>query len=314
MSRVLITGGAGFIGRWVVAECLRRDWGVTVFDNLFAGSLDNIEEFATQINFVRGDILNKEQLKQACAQVRPDVVIHLAAYHYIPYCNDHPEETIRVNVEGTHAVLNAAAEAGAARAVIASSGVVYPGVDSVLREDGAVEPPDVYGLSKLMAEKVAEYIGRTTSMMCVSARLFNTYGPFETNPHLIPHIVEEMRKGDDIHLGNIHTKRDYIYVEDTARFLVELANAPVEKHEVVNIGTGEEYSAEEIVHFMSGIQQRPLHIISDNARVRSVDKLHQRAGISKLRELTGFEPGVQIQEGLARLLRFESLIPLGDAE
>ena len=90
---------------------------------------------------------------------RPDVVIHLAAYHFIPYCNDHPEETLRVNVEGTHSVLTAAANAGAGRAVIASSGVVYPGVDTVLSEDGPVEPPDVYGLSKLLAENVAEYVG-----------------------------------------------------------------------------------------------------------------------------------------------------------
>ncbi len=313
MSRVLITGGAGFIGRWVVAECLRRNWTVTVFDNLFAGTLDNIAEFAPQVNFVQGDILNQDHLKRTCADVRPDVVIHLAAHHYIPYCNDHPEETLRVNVEGTHSVLHAAADAGARHAVIASSGVVYPGVDSVLREDGVVEPPDVYGLSKLMAENIAEYIGRTSSMACVSARLFNTYGPFETNPHLIPHIIDEMRKGNDIHLGNIHTKRDYIYVEDTAKLLVELANASVEKHEVVNVGTGEEYSAEEIVQFISGIRQRPLHIISDNARVRAVDKLHQRAGIAKLRDLIGMEPAVQIREGLTRLLRFESLIPVGEA-
>ena len=122
-----------------------------------------------------------------------------------------------------------------------------------------------------------------------------------------------MHKGNEIHLGNIHTKRDYIYVEDTAKLLVELADTEIEKHAIVNVGTGDEYSAEEIVHFMSDIQQQPLRIISDTARVRSVDKLHQRAGIAKLRELTGVEPSVEIREGLARLLRFESLISVGEA-
>ena len=314
MSRVLITGGAGFIGRWVVAECLRRNWAVTVFDNLCAGTLDNIEEFSTQIDFVQGDILNQQQLKTECVRARPDVVIHLAAYHFIPYCNAHPEETLRVNVEGTYSVLSAAADVGARRAVIASSGVVYPSIDSVLTEDGLVEPPDIYGLSKLMAENAAEFAGRTTSMACISARLFNTYGPHETNPHLIPHIVEEMHKGAQIHLGNIHTKRDYIYVEDTARLLVELAEVASEDHAIVNVGTGKEYSAEEIVQFMSEIQKQSLHIVSDTTRVRSVDKLHQRAGVVKLRELTGTEARVEIREGLARLMRFESLVPHVDVE
>lgn len=309
MQRVFITGGAGFIGRWVVAECLRRRWKVTVYDNLCAGTLDNLEEFSAEIEFVRGDVLDQRLLESECARVRPEVVIHLAALHFIPYCNAHPEETLRVNAEGTFTVLKAAVAAGAERAVIASSGIVYPGVDSLLKEEVQVEPPDVYGLSKVLAENVAEYMGRTTLLACVSARLFNTYGPFETNPHLIPHIMEEVHKGTDIHLGNIHTKRDYIYVEDTARLLVECAEAATEAHTIVNVGTGEEYSAEEIVRVTGEIQNQPLRILSDPARVRSVDKLHQRADITTLRHLTGAEPRIHLREGLTRLLQFESLLP-----
>src|SRR5690606_12455645 len=100
-----------------------------------------------------------------------------------------------------------AAKGGARTAVVASSGVLYPSVDDILDEDIPVEPIDIYGLSKLMTEQVARYVATATDMSCVAARLFNTYGPYETNPHLIPHIMECLHRGPSIPLGNIHTKR-----------------------------------------------------------------------------------------------------------
>lgn len=308
MQRVLITGGAGFIGRWVAQRALDEGCKVAVYDNLSAGSLDHVAAFADRISLFQNDIMDDEALRAAFGSFRPDTVIHLAALHFIPYCNAHPTETLRINTEGTYAVLDAAQAAGTERAVVASSGIVYPSLDEVLEEDGPIAPPDIYGLSKRMAEEVTAYIARTTGMRAVVARLFNTYGPFETNPHLIPHIVERLHRGRIVDLGNIHTKRDYVYVEDVARLLVAAARAAESDFHVVNVGTGVEASAEEIVGVMSDLMGETIEIEVDPTRVRKVDKMHQRASTRRLEALTGQRATHDLREGLQKLLEYESLL------
>ena len=305
---VFITGGAGFIGRWLVKQCLAEGYDVAAYDNLCAGRMDNILDFVDQIDFYEADIRDEEALTSALEETRPDYVFHLAAHHFIPFCNEHPRETLQVNVEGTYAVLSAAADAGATAAVLASTGGLYPSRDEDLTEDISPAPPDIYGLSKLLAENTAEHISRTTSLTCVAARIFNTYGPYETNPHLIPHIMESLHSGPSIELGNIHTKRDYIYVEDMARLLLACAEAETDSFTTVNIGTGVEYSAEEIVETLSDLLDTEITIDVDEERVRAVDKMHQRAAIDRLRKLTGTEPQFALEDGLSKLLQHEQLM------
>jgi UDP-glucose 4-epimerase len=305
---VLITGGAGFIGRALVDRCLRAGHAVTVIDNLCAGRLSNLEPFLDGITFVEADILDAGRVDEVMAQARPALVFHLAAHHFIPFCNEHPQETLRVNVEGTHVVLSAAAAHGADVAVVASSGAFYPSRDDLLREDLGARPVDVYGLSKQMTEHTAEFIANTTGMTCVAARLFNTYGPYETNPHIVPHIVECLRRGPLVELGNIHTRRDYIYVEDVADLLLRCARGVDGGYTTVNVGTGVEYSAEQIVRLIEQALGTPVEIRVDDTRVRAVDKLHQRADIARLEALTGTRPAHSLMEGLERLLHHEQLL------
>jgi UDP-glucose 4-epimerase len=305
---IFITGGAGFIGRWLVNCCLQDGHAVTVYDNLCAGRLANLAEFQDRITFYQADILDEEQLEAAMAETQPDLVFHLAAHHFIPFCNENPLETLRVNAEGTYAVLQQAANAGVDTAVVASSGVVYPSVDDPLTEDMDTVPPDVYGLSKLMTEQVAEHMAQTTNMTCVAARLFNTYGAYETNPHLIPHIVESLHAGPEIPLGNIYTKRDYIYVEDVANLLLQSALHATDSYSVVNVGTGMEYSAEEIVEVISDLIGTDIHIDVDQSRIRAVDKMHQRADTTRLQQLTDTKAQHSLEDGLTKLLREEQLL------
>jgi UDP-glucose 4-epimerase len=305
--RVLITGGAGFIGRWVVARCLEQGYQVVVYDNLKAGSVDHLLEFSGRVDFYQADILDVATLRMVISEVHPEIVFHLAALHFIPYCNAHPQETLRVNVEGTYNVLEAAAHAGVRTAVVASSGAIYPSVEGLIPETLPPAPVDIYGLSKLLTEQVAAYFAHTKAIACVAARLFNTYGPFETNPHLIPHIIASLQQGPTVELGNIYTKRDYIYVEDVARLLVALGERVTEGYEVVNVGTGQEYSAEEIIQTLAELMGQEIKIQIDPARVRPVDKLHQQADTTRLYKLTGMRPTITLREGLARLLQHEGL-------
>jgi UDP-glucose 4-epimerase len=307
-GNVLITGGAGFIGRALVGRCLQAGHRVTVVDNLCAGRVRNLEPFLDKIDFCEADILDEMRVRELMASARPDMVFHLAAHHFIPFCNAHPRETLRVNVEGTYAVLSEAARQGVRVAVVASTGALYPSRDDRLGEGVEAAPADVYGLSKHMAEQIARYIAATTNMASVAARLFNTYGPHETNPHLIPHIMESVKRGPSVELGNIHTKRDYIYVDDVAELLYRCARNCTAKHAVVNLGTGVEYSAEEIVNIVGRLLHIDLEINVNASIVRAVDKLHQRADTDRCEALTGTHPRYSLIEGLRRLLVHEDLI------
>jgi UDP-glucose 4-epimerase len=311
-KRAFITGGAGFIGRWIVDRCLRSEVAVTVYDNFCAGPRENLAAFADRITIVEGDILDRETLAAAVADAAPNLLFHMAAHHFIPFCDAHPDETLRVNVEGTYAVLDVAAQAGVDTAVVASSGAIYPSVDELISEDLPSAPVDVYGLSKLLTENVCEHVARTTDLQIVAARLFNTYGPFETNPHLIPHIMESLQDGPVVPLGNIHTKRDYIYVEDIARLLFAAGTADLSRYPngyaVTNVGTGVEYSAEEIIETLRELTGSAIEIKQRSNRTRAVDKLHQRADTARLMALTGTSAQYSLREGLSKLLEHEGLL------
>jgi UDP-glucose 4-epimerase len=310
-NNALITGGAGFIGRWLVDRCLQAGYDVTVYDNFCAGSRDNIADFADRITILEADILDRDALAEAMAAAQPSVVFHLAAHHFIPFCDAHPDETLRVNVDGTYNVLEAAATAGVQTAVVASSGAIYPSVDELISEDLTAAPVDVYGLSKLLTEGVCEHLARTTDLQVVAARLFNTYGAYETNPHLIPHIMESLHEGPVVPLGNIHTKRDYIYVEDMADLLFALSKADLSDHAngyvATNVGTGIEYSAEEIIETLRDLTGTSIEIKQRANRARAVDKLHQRADTTRLMALTSTSAQHDLRQGLSKLLAHEQL-------
>lgn len=306
-TSALITGGAGFIGRATALRCLAQDWRVTVYDNFCAGKRENLAEFRRRIELIEGDVTDAAALSGAIQRAEPDIVFHLAAHHFIPFCNAHPQETIRVNGEGTFAVLSAACEHGVRDAVVASSGVLYPGREGALSETESPVIGDVYSLSKQITEEVCRYFATTCGMNCVAARLFNTYGPYETNPHVIPHIMESLHSGPCVRLGNTAPRRDYIYVEDVANLLVHLAEA-ASGYLAVNVGTGVEYSVTDIVAELSRLLSHDIEVITDPSRVRTVDKMHQIADTTLLQQVTGQRAQHSLTDGLAKLLRAEGLL------
>jgi SAM-dependent methyltransferase len=140
-------------------------------------------------------------------------------------------------------------------------------------------------------------------------RFFNTYGPFETNPHLLPEIMKQLREGTLIKLGNITSKRDYIFVEDIANAIKLLSlSKRIGKCEILNIGTGLEYSAEEIVNNLSKLLQREISIKVDENKLRNSDKMHQIASLIRIKELINWKPQYDIQKGLQALLDYEQLV------
>lgn len=304
-KQILVTGGAGFIGSHVVQRVLEVGATVDVIDNLFVGRRSLVPE---EVTFHELDI-RSDELSTVVSAVDPDIVVHLAALHYIPYCNEHPWEAFEVNVIGTRQILEAAATLDELeRFVYASTAAVYPPRDEPHAETDAMGPMDIYGWTKLVGENLVELFHEQTGISAASARLFNVYGPNETNDHLIPAILDQLRDGaHEIELGNLTPARDLIYVGDVSRAIVEMAAAFDSGYRVYNIGTGTERTVRTVAERVGDALGEDLDVAQAQERVRESDRPHLHASTDRIERELDWQPQVEFVDGLRRLLIAEGI-------
>ena len=259
-KRALVTGGAGFVGSNLAEKLLENDYEVIIYDNFSIDKRDNLPKAYPGLHVTHGDILQNDRLQEVFHKFDPRIVFHLAAIHYIPYCNANPIETVRVNVEGTQSVLECCKRSAISKFIFASSAAVYPSIDYACKEDQEPKPKDMYGITKFSGEMLVKQFHTLSSIPCTIARLFNIYGPKETNPHVIPHILTQLESDRPIELGNLEPKRDYIYVGDIVSALMLFAEDRRGGWDIYNVGTGQEYSVRELIAVMEQILGRTLEI------------------------------------------------------
>lgn len=301
----LITGGLGFIGN-ELARQLAPDGDVVILDNRNRVA-PRIEDLA-KIPVHEVDLVNHELTARTLAEIKPRVVYHMAAIHFIPECNADPERTLRVNVEATMGLLRACKAAGVEHVLFASSGAVYADSPRELSELSLIEPVDIYGWSKWFAEELCRWFAAREGLRITICRLFNNFGPRETNAHIIPEIIHQLRHGDQLKLGNTSTRRDYIHTSDTAQALRRLAESGHRGHRTVNVAGGQHASVDELIAMIGSVLGRKLEVVHVTDRYRSADKQVQVADIALLHQLTGWKPSTSLREGLETLLRFEGLL------
>ncbi|MEA3460802.1 MAG: NAD(P)-dependent oxidoreductase [Bacteroidota bacterium] len=300
--KTLITGGAGFIGSAVVPVLQKENHDIYVLDNLSFGSRDFID--VPDSNFFLADIRDKDKVNEVMEQVAPDMVVHLAAIHFIPYCNQHPHEAADTNIRGTMNVLNACKRLPALQKLFfASTAAVYPIADEAVSESHEVLPLDIYGLTKLTGESLCKEFWFDTGIDTIVCRFFNAFGPNETNPHLIPEVEKQLQEGlRTINLGNLTPKRDFIHTFDMASAVNKLLQLEGVGYDTFNLGRGIEYSVVEIVEAFGRQLNEEITIEVDPARVRKVERQHLLADVSKLKEKAGWEPVWGIDEGIKDLI------------
>ena len=295
-SAVFVTGAAGFIGSALCERLVAGSHSVVGYDNLSRGRPAYLPAGTP---LIEGDIRDAARTEAAIAECRPGLVIHLAAMHFIPECLARPRDTMDVNVTGTRVVLDACRRHSVDRVMFASSAAVYMPSDEPCREDSTpLRPLEVYGESKLAGERLAGRFHEETGIPTTILRLFNAVGRRETNPHVVPHIFESLRKGDVVELGNLTPRRDYIDTRDVADAILAAAASPG-RLSVFNVGTGVAYSVSDIVERLARILGRRLEIAQEPSRVRATERMLLLADITRMREATGWKPRLSLDETLA---------------
>ena len=306
--KVLVTGAGGFIGSHVAETLARSGADVRAFvrytsrsDNGWLEQAD--PEVASSIEVFRGDLVNPDAV--AGAIDGREVVFHLGALIPIPYSYRHPREFVSANVVGTLNVLEAARRADLGRIVHTSTSEVYGTAQTVpIDEDHALRPQSPYAASKVGADQLALSFQRSFDTPAVIARPFNTYGPRQSARAVIPTIVSQALSREKIELGALQPTRDFLYVEDTVAGLLRCGEADGVVGEVVNLGTGTEISIGEVAEHVLRILGRQLPVTLDEKRLRPADSEVERliAGTDKAKRLLGWEPTVDLDEGLRRTI------------
>jgi NAD dependent epimerase/dehydratase len=305
---VLVTGAGGFIGSQLAEALVQAGASVRAFVRYNSrgdiGWLEAAEpELLSKVEVFRGDLANPEAVTGAVDG--REVVFHLGALIPIPYSYQHPREFVTANVEGTLNVLEAVRREGVARLVHTSTSEVYGTAMTVpIDEEHPLHPQSPYAASKVGADQLALSYQRSFETPLVIVRPFNTYGPRQSARAVIPTIVTQALSRELIELGATDPTRDFVYVDDTVRGIMRAGSAEGVEGEVINLGTGTEVSIGDLAARILHLLEREVPVALDENRLRPPDSEVERlvADPGKARRLLGWEPAVELDEGLRRTI------------
>jgi UDP-glucose 4-epimerase len=296
-KKVVVTGGAGFIGSHLVRALLEKGYDVHVIDNYAGGKFP--ERHSQDATYHEGDITDAEFVKEVFSGA--EIVFHLAALPRVQFSIQQPVETNFVNVHGTLVLLKAAHDAGVRRFIYSASSSAYGDQEQMpLKEHMEANPKSPYALQKYVGELYARLFAELYGLETVSLRYFNVYGahadPDGPYALVVARFIKQKKAGEPMTIaGDGLNTRDYTHVRDIVRANILAAESPrVGKGEVINIGSGRNYSVLEVADLLGGER---VHI---EARLEPKNTL---ADTTRARELLGWEPKESFEEGVRELLK-----------
>jgi len=310
MKKILITGGAGFIGSNIVDSLLEKNYRVIVYDNFSSGTMENLNHIKDKIEIIEGNILDYEKLKNSMKEC--DYVSHHAAQLEIFLALDEPERDLEVNTRGTLNVLKAAKENNVKKVINISSACVYGQTNGATKESDNPSPNWDYGVSKLAAEKYAKIYNDYKELPVVSLRYGIVYGEREWFRRVLPIFLKRViNEQSPVIFGEGEQIRDFIYVGD----VVEFHNLCLEENKadghIFNVGTGKKTSIKELAQTAIKLSSnKNLEVIYENTKEGEFSKIidgkkrntaelgTMLLDMSNVKEIMDWEPKTKLIDGL----------------
>jgi dTDP-glucose 4,6-dehydratase len=314
MKKLLVTGGAGFIGSEFVRQGVKREYEIVVVDKLtYAGDLRRLKEVEKEITFYKADITNKEFIDYIFAKEKPDAIIHWAAESSVDRSIWDPSPFLETNVKGTHILLEISKHSGIERFINMSTDEVY----GELKESSALggsgrdrfyettplNPSSPYSVTKASADLLGRSYFRTYCVPVITARISNIYGPFQHLEKFIPLVISRAIDNESVPIyAKGENVREWLYIEDCAKG----AYAVLERGrigEIYNIGSGQERRSIDIVKRILSILGKPLSLV-EFVKDRPGHDFRYSLNSAKIKKDLGFEVKTEFDEGLEKTIKW----------
>ena len=305
-SKVLVTGGAGFIGSNLAEELIRQGARVSIIDNLTTGFRENLEDIKGDFDFIEGDINDDSALSKAIDDA--EIVFHEAALPSVPRSVEDPVETHRVCVDGTFNLLNKAKNVGVKRFIYAASSSAYgdqptlPKVETMLPD-----PLSPYAAAKLTGEYYCRVFNNVYGLETISLRYFNVFGP-KQNPAsmysgVISRFIDALLTGKTpVIYGDGEQSRDFTYISNVVNANINAAQTNLGFGETINVANGERITLNQLLKFLETITNTD--VAADYQPPRSGDVKHSQADNRRAVECLDYSVAVGLEEGLRETIKW----------
>jgi len=311
MKKILVTGAGGFIGSHLVEELVKKNYSIKALIKYNGrnnwGNLELLsKEILSQVEIVLGDITDPffvDDIVKGC-----DTVFHLAALIGIPYSYIAPDHYVKVNINGTLNILQAARRYGVSKIIHTSTSETYgTAIYTPIDEKHPLQGQSPYSATKIAADKIVESFYCSFNLPVITIRPFNTFGPRQSARAVIPTIIMQyLSTYKKIKLGSLSPVRDFNYVKDTVSGFIKALESENAIGKVINLGTGKGISISDLVKIVEKITGIQKEIIVDNTRIRpdgsEVLKLICDNGLAK--KYLKWEPQYSLEEGLLETIKF----------
>jgi len=286
LKKVLITGADGFLGNHLTNHLINKKFNVIELS-------DQVKKKST-MNRIHGDIRSINKLPEKISHI-----IHFAAMADVEYCKNHPKDCLEINVIGTQNMLELVRKNNS-KFIFASTSHIFGSPKKLpISEDDDLHPQSIYAASKACCELICKTYSELYGLDIIILRLFSIYGPNCPQYSIVNKVISQILQENKIKIGNVHPKRDFLYVDDFVTAIELLMEKNVKGFLKYNIGYGESTSIYDLCNKLIKISGKPIQILQDKKLIREKEIPDLKCDISKIQEL-GWKPNVRLDEGLQK--------------
>jgi len=300
MKKVLITGGAGFIGANFVYTFLDLGYKVSIIERTGA-NFWRLEKIKSRIKIYSPDLLEYDKIEKCIRQIKPDIVIHFAAYGAYQSKQQEIKTTINTNVLGTVNLVNACQKIGVKCFINTGTNSEYGIKNKPMKESDVLEADNLYGITKSATTLYCQMMARKFNFPVVTIRPFAVYGYFEERERLMPSIIKACLQSSKLELSRPDSVRDFIFIEDLmSAYILTIKNIKKIKGEVFNLGTGTQHTIAQVVALIKKITNSNIKPEYSKIKTAQTEPKIWVADISKAKRMLNWKPKYSLEEGLKK--------------